>query len=54
MQPYRPFAAEFTPSHTPQSPSYEKETHIGDDAAARQAREAADGVLRDYEENQAR
>lgn len=56
MQPYRPFtpSASFTPSHTPQSPSYEKETHLGDDLAARQAREAADGVVRDYEENQAR
>ena len=64
MQPYRPYpsssstpasrSGSFTPAHTPQSPSYEKETHLGDDLAARQQREAAERVVRDYEENQAR
>jgi mitofusin len=39
---------------TPDSPSFEKESHIGSEAAARQVREAADDVLRDYEEKRDR
>lgn len=41
-------------SQTPNSPAYEKESHIGNDHAAREAKESADEVLREYEENQAR
>ncbi|OCF31372.1 mitofusin [Kwoniella heveanensis BCC8398] len=59
MQPFHPA----TPQHhrtypqapaTPDSPSIEKESHIGTSPDARQAREAADGVLRDYEEKRDR
>jgi mitofusin len=56
MQPYHPP----TPRHqysspaTPDSPAFEKESHIGSEASARQAREAADGVVRDYEDKRDR
>lgn len=52
MQPFRPSAV--SRPATPDSPRFEKESHIGSELSARQAREAADAVLRDYEEKQAR
>lgn len=57
MQPYRPMTprAVYSPiPPTPGSPAYEKESHMGNDHAARQQREAADEVLREYEEKQSR
>ncbi|KAK4685635.1 hypothetical protein P7C73_g4510, partial [Tremellales sp. Uapishka_1] len=39
---------------TPSSPSYQKETHIGSEAASILAKSAADGVLKDYEEKRDR
>lgn len=52
MQPFRPSTA--SRPATPDSPRFEKESHIGSELSARQAREAADAVLRDYEEKQGR
>jgi hypothetical protein len=56
MQPYRPNPPKerYSPPQAPGSPSHEKESHIGVDYAAIEAREAADGVLKEYEENQAK
>ncbi|WVQ93330.1 hypothetical protein IAU59_000398 [Kwoniella sp. CBS 9459] len=59
MQPFHPATPQQhrTYSHTPatpDSPSIEKESHIGISPDARQAREAADGVLREYEEKRDR
>ncbi|WVQ81424.1 hypothetical protein IAT38_003548 [Cryptococcus sp. DSM 104549] len=60
MQPFHPHPHTPHSSHhlyspaTPDSPSIEKESHIGVDANARQAREAADEVVRDYEEKRDR
>lgn len=55
MQPYRsiPPRDVYSPP-VPGSPSHEKESHIGIDHAALEAREAADGVLQEYRENQAK
>jgi mitofusin len=39
---------------TPDSPRFEKESHIGSDLAVRQMREEADNVLKEYEAKQAR
>ncbi|KAK8843427.1 hypothetical protein IAR55_007084 [Kwoniella newhampshirensis] len=57
MQPFHPPTPQshrlYTPA-TPDSPTIEKESHIGSEKHARHAREAADGVVRDYEEKRDR
>ncbi|OXG78987.1 mitofusin [Cryptococcus neoformans Gb118] len=61
MQPFHPHTPQnthhlYAPS-TPDSPSFEKESHFSSfsaDAQAKQKREAADGVVRDYEEKRDR
>lgn len=61
MQPFYPHTPQTTrhlyaPS-TPDSPSFEKESHFSSFSSeehARQKREAADGVVRDYEEKRDR
>ncbi|WWC91339.1 uncharacterized protein L201_006282 [Kwoniella dendrophila CBS 6074] len=58
MQPFHPptpqsHRSSYIPS-TPESPTVEKESHIGPTQDSRQAREAADGVVRDYEEKRDR
>ncbi|WWC64157.1 uncharacterized protein I303_106765 [Kwoniella dejecticola CBS 10117] len=58
MQPFHPptpqsYRSSYIPS-TPDSPTVEKESHIGTTVDARQARETADGVVRDYEEKRDR
>ena len=56
MQPYQPRTPRqvYSAPAAPDSPSYEKESNIGVDHAALEAREAADAVLKEYEANQAR
>ncbi|WVR09165.1 hypothetical protein IAU60_006227 [Kwoniella sp. DSM 27419] len=57
MQPFHPPTPQQYRSYTPaspDSPSIEKESHIGTSPDARQAREAADEVLREYEEKRDR
>ncbi|WRT68933.1 uncharacterized protein IL334_005915 [Kwoniella shivajii] len=58
MQPFHPPTPQqrrstYLPS-TPDSPTVEKESHIGTTPDARQAREAADEVVREYEEKRDR
>ncbi|ORY26265.1 hypothetical protein BCR39DRAFT_262274 [Naematelia encephala] len=49
MQPFHhPIQRTATPA-TPESPAYEKESHIGSELATRQARIAADDVVKEYE-----
>ncbi|EIW66868.1 hypothetical protein TREMEDRAFT_45398 [Tremella mesenterica DSM 1558] len=50
MQPFHPqlHSPSIRPA-TPDSPSFEKESHFGPDLSARQARELAQGVVREYE-----
>jgi len=47
-QPSTPVQRTFIPL-TVDSPEIQKESHMSTDVAARQAREAADNVVRDYE-----
>jgi mitofusin len=52
MQPF-PHPSSSRPA-TPDSPSFEKESHMGPDLAVRQMREEADNVMKEYEAKQAR
>ena len=50
MQPFHPPGHRQTYVASPDLDHVEKESHTGSEHAARLAREAADGVVRDYEE----
>ncbi len=58
MQPFHPSTPHQHLSKptaaTPESPLYEKESHIGSESSVTQARIAADGVVREYEDKRDR